>query len=231
MSEDGSLKEFARPEAVRHNSCFLVPRPHDPTGSAWLPPSRPLLAPFRYHEMICETIYAKGTKDLEQVAHYVESRKEREQERAEWSRDRFRNQRESAAIWAEMRQTFQEVMEPRSVVSPSSAIKATSKPPAAQDKNTGRGTDFVSPATTATARLVPLRSASEPGLSHRSLQQSPQDKGFVNKSMAATCPGWTIKQVPGTRGLPPNYIPAVLGQRGVLMWPNDRSLKRAKRML
>lgn len=107
---DGApLDQKFKPEVVRHNSSFLVPRLPD-GGAGWLPPSRPIFAEFDYHAMICETIYAKGAKDLERVAQHMERQRQLDEERAAWSRERFSRQRKTAELWADMRETTKEVM-------------------------------------------------------------------------------------------------------------------------
>jgi len=249
MSEDleltGSLKQ---PEVIRHNSCFLVPRAPD-GGAGWLPPDRPLLAPFRYHDMVCETIYQKSSKDLERAFQHMQAHKQREEERAEWSRERFRRQRETAELWADMRETFSEIMKPQTAPvkeaeyspwAPTAAERMAAsggsfgQRPQAGEAG-GRGKGLFNPAATVSGPIEKKelqRSASEPGGDWQPGQRWRPTPGRRPRGLMQGGPkqvvewpgGWVPKQAPGNRGLPPGYLRAKGRDRGDMYWPKDASL-------
>ncbi|CAE8699835.1 unnamed protein product, partial [Polarella glacialis] len=97
------------PAVIRHNRTFAVPRVPD-GGAGWLPPNRPLLASYNYHDMVCETIYMKGSKDMQRAQQYMDSKQQREEERMAWSSDRFRRQRATTKLFADMQETFGEIL-------------------------------------------------------------------------------------------------------------------------
>ncbi|CAE8622094.1 unnamed protein product, partial [Polarella glacialis] len=63
-----------------------------------------------YHDMVCETIYMKGSKDMQRAQQYMDSKQQREEERMAWSSDRFRRQRATTKLFADMQETFGEIL-------------------------------------------------------------------------------------------------------------------------
>eukprot|EP00933_Yihiella_yeosuensis_P032705 TRINITY_DN26339_c0_g1_i1.p1 TRINITY_DN26339_c0_g1~~TRINITY_DN26339_c0_g1_i1.p1 ORF type:complete len:282 (-),score=38.65 TRINITY_DN26339_c0_g1_i1:174-986(-) len=245
------LDTFVQPENVRHNSCFLVPRPHDASGSGWLPPDRPLLSQFRYHDMVSDTIYAKSSKDMHRLERHLALAKEREEERLKWSNERFRSKREAAILIADMRETFQEVLHPEqhaasqalassTMLEPLDAASVmqaapthdgnhhiTSSPlPLPRKKKPARSSGLFAPAETAPPGTL-SRSASEPN-KKKTNPLGPKDVVPIGKgcSEGIVWPGgWVPRQFPGSRGLPGNFQPAIATNRGNLMYPHDRCLR------
>eukprot|EP00441_Pelagodinium_beii_P047089 CAMPEP_0197623112 /NCGR_PEP_ID=MMETSP1338-20131121/3186_1 /TAXON_ID=43686 ORGANISM="Pelagodinium beii, Strain RCC1491" /NCGR_SAMPLE_ID=MMETSP1338 /ASSEMBLY_ACC=CAM_ASM_000754 /LENGTH=245 /DNA_ID=CAMNT_0043192977 /DNA_START=77 /DNA_END=811 /DNA_ORIENTATION=+ len=245
MSETLTLTHdsLRQPEVIRHNSCFLVPRAPD-GGAGWLPPSRPILGDYRYHDMVCETIYQKSSKDLDRAFQHMEAQKQREEERAEWSRERFRRQRETAELWQDMRETFSEIMKPQTAPVQEKAFNPWA-PTAAEfnasngisfgqrplDEAQGRGKGLFNPAATVSGPLEKTtgkqleRSSSEPGGWKPGERWRPtpgrRPRGLMQggpKQVVEWPGGWVPKQAPGNRGLPPGYLRASGSARGDMYW-------------
>jgi len=229
-------------KSVRHNACFLHPQGIPGSEAKGWMPDRPWMSGCRYHDMVKETIYMKGSKDLDNLRRVMDDlRHKREAERAEFSKSRFNRQRETAALWADMQDTFRvmngkpeaptlESMAETLRVEPiaSAAPPASSSSAASYRPSVATSSGAASPPSGAS--YMPRRAASMPGLhkvpclrSGKLVREGGRGAGRVSVGLAGPNDYVPFKQEPGNRGLPPDFCPAKPSTMGVAIWDRNRS--------
>mmetsp|Transcript_65354 Transcript_65354/g.181295 ORF Transcript_65354/g.181295 Transcript_65354/m.181295 type:complete len:307 (+) Transcript_65354:41-961(+) len=237
IREDEWLSAYASPPVIRHNSCFLHPKGlDDGTG---FQPTRPLLMGCRYHDMVKETVYRKGSLDVERIAKHIATARDREAEQTAWSNNRFRKQREMADMWRDMRETFDEIAGrlPQQEARPTMDEAVTSAPVGISESNTLKldsSTNMMKGAMASSlfeelsaAGLTGLRDTTA-GSNYRGLRRTTSQPGPAmgrRRNGTAAMQTSLVRQAPGTRGLPKGFVPAVAMHTGVMMFPKDRWYK------
>jgi len=226
-----------RSEMVRHNSCFL--HPAGPPGSQvqeWVP-DRPFMSGCKYHDMVRDSIYQKSSQDLERLRRHVEGGMQaQEAEQAEFRASRVQRQRDMAALWADMRETYgPQRAAPKKPVTPSPLDMAESRPPtgliAARAISSATPSSFcTTPSSRPAGASYMRRSASEPGLIKQACVRGSvlyadggRGRGRVGVGCANPQDVVPFKQEPGSRGLPRDFAPAKSSPMGVLVWDRNRS--------
>jgi len=231
-------EESCSPPVIRHNSCFLHLRGlDDGTGFA---PTRPLMAGCRYHDMVRDTIYLAGSRDVRLVGQYLASRPQREAEQMEWSKNRFRKQRETAALWQDMRQTFDEISGRPQGARPATP-EAAQLPSGAPQPGLGVGVGAgaarggsglggsvargIFEELAALGLTQPGSGSGRGGLGGLARTASEPGLATLRGSGSTALRQSVVRQSPGTRGLPRDFTPAVAMHTGVMMFPKDRCFK------
>mmetsp|Transcript_60757 Transcript_60757/g.113587 ORF Transcript_60757/g.113587 Transcript_60757/m.113587 type:complete len:240 (-) Transcript_60757:168-887(-) len=211
---------------------------------------------FSHHDLVCEEIYAKSTKGLEQLARFIEKQKSWDEERRDWSRNRYNHPIAAAKLWEDLhksasylkRQPVVElppvdpgVFNPWAVeqmvsdeLSTAPTFGAPSRP-----RNIRRGHGLFSPYASMSSLAAAFNSPedSQPRLQRSStqtgLRPTPgrRPRGLMPggaKQEIVWPGGWVPKQAPGSRGLPAGFITAKAFPGGVVMYPKDRCFHPGK---
>lgn len=234
--------QFKDPPVIRHPICFNKPRRGSNSQV-----TRPLLdCNCHYHDMVRETIYMAGSHNTAKIGKYLDSRAEREAAQAEWSSHRFRKQRETAALWQEMRQTFDQISGRPQGERPVTSEAETPPPPAGStpSRASARFSAFgrsVGPGSTGRASVAGeiFEELSVMGLTTSATPSGSRLSGSrLGRGHTASQPNLAtlrgsgsmqmgqssvVQQSPGTRGLPKGFKPAVAMHTGVMMFPKDRA--------
>jgi len=214
------------PPVIRHNRCFLVPDGLD-EGKGWMPTRAGGPGDYRYHDMVMKTIYMKSSKDLDALGKHVLAMQQARQdsEGSERLPSRFQRQRDTAALWQDMRPTFDQIMGRESRASPAAAHDDEApRPLASRPEPASASTDIDNSLRVEKSQATQSlgehgRVASAPSLTPgRERSRTSAAVGGSRK------PVWPLKpSTPGTRGLPREWVPARC-VNGIMMFPNDRSL-------
>jgi len=212
------------PQVIRHNACFLHSQGMEEVyGSLH---TRPVLAGCRYSDMVKETIYMKGSQDLERLGRNITAAREHEVAHREWSKTRFQRQRDNAALWETLRagsvDSENHKFDDSAARNPEATLPAPPVTRSAEDPMHGPA----GAATQSPKSIVPelrdlIKSYGPKRDTMRNLQRS------TSVPNATGCQQWPSWQPPGTRGLPPDLIPAQATRMGVMIWPKGKSHRLA----
>ncbi|CAE7771553.1 unnamed protein product [Symbiodinium pilosum] len=207
---------------------------------------------FSHHDLLCKEIYAKSSKGLERLGRFLENRKVWDKERADWSRNRYRHQIESAQLWADLHNCANQLkapplelppldpdaynpweVEPDMQAPPSGQVFGAPARHTAVRRAHGLFSPYASMSDLAAAFHAPedggrrsvQRNKSDPELSPLRPTPGRRPRGLMKggpKQEIVWPGGWIPKQSVGSRGLPPGFITAKAFPSGQVMYPKDR---------
>ncbi|CAE7935954.1 unnamed protein product [Symbiodinium sp. KB8] len=207
---------------------------------------------FSHHDLLCKDIYAKSSKGLERLGRFIQDREAREKERADWSRNRYRYQIESARLWKDLQECANHLKQPPvelppldpDAFNPWAVESETSAPftaptfgaparPTAVRKAKGLFSPYASMSDLAAAfhapedggRRLAQRARSQTEVSVLRPTPGRRPRGLMKggpKQEIVWPGGWIPKQSVGSRGLPPGFITAKAFPSGQVMYPKDR---------
>ena len=215
---------------------------------------------FSHHDQLCKEIYAKSSRGLERLGRFIDNRRVWDKEQAEWSRNRYRHQIESARLWADLRECAHQLQPPPLALPPldpdvfnpwavESEIYAPATEPTfgalARPTAVRRGKGLFSPYASMSDLAAAFHAKdggpgprvhhakSEPELWPLRPTPGRRPQGLMKggrKPEIVWPGGWIPKQSTGSRGLPPGFITAKAFPRGMVMYPKDRWYPPEKRV-
>lgn len=183
--------------------------------------------------MVRDTVVMKGSQDILRLANFINSRRDAEAEHSRWAQTRYQSKRNTSQLWDDLRDDFAMVRgQP-----PPSEVHAATWDAAEAALKTANGAKHLGsltiPNTNDKTKLRPAGAASAPALG----LPPGADHGLLSSPAPARrrpcLPTDPLRQVPGTRGLPPDLAKAVPMNSGGMrrmMLPNDRCYSLPRRI-